>query len=144
MASPRQPAQADNASLHPTAIGFAEASQIDSSFPATFMGLSVDSSSVLIRYTFAGDANLDGVVNALDFNLLASNFGSGADQSWYQGDFNYDGGVTTLDFTALAQNFNQVLASPAVGLSSVVPEPGLLELSVLVTVGLLRRRRRIR
>jgi hypothetical protein len=30
-----------------------------------------------MRYVFTGDANLDGVVNALDFSALASNFDNG-------------------------------------------------------------------
>jgi hypothetical protein len=57
-------------------------------------------------YTYFGDANLDGKVNALDFNAVATNFGKtpGSDV-WAQGDFNYDGNVNTLDFTALAGSF---------------------------------------
>lgn len=42
-----------------------------------FLGQPGDSSSVLMRYVFTGDANLDGVVNALDFSALASNFDNG-------------------------------------------------------------------
>ena len=40
-----------------------------------FDGHTVDSSSVLVRYTLAGDANLDGIVNAQDFDALATNYG---------------------------------------------------------------------
>jgi Dockerin type I domain len=51
-----------------------------------------------------GDANGDYTVNALDFNILATNFGrSGA--TWSQGDFNNDGIVNTADFSLLAANF---------------------------------------
>jgi hypothetical protein len=51
-----------------------------------------------------GDANGDYTVNALDFNILATNFGrSGA--TWFQGDFNNDGNVNTADFSLLAANF---------------------------------------
>ena len=71
--------------------------------------------TTLVRYTLAGDANLDGKVNALDFDALASNFG-GAGSFWTQGDFNYDGAVTSMDFVALAMNFNSTL--PAVFNSS--------------------------
>ena len=31
---------------------------------------------VLVRYTIAGDATLDGRVNGLDFNAIATNFGA--------------------------------------------------------------------
>ena len=67
---------------------------------------------MLVRYTTVGDANLDNKTNALDFNALATNFGS-TTANWYQGDFNYDGKVNTTDFTALALNFNATVASAA-------------------------------
>jgi hypothetical protein len=41
----------------------------------TFAGQTVDSTAVLIKYTWSGDANLDGIANLADFNLMASNFG---------------------------------------------------------------------
>ncbi len=116
------------------ALGYAEASTLYSAFPATFSGQSVDNTSLLVRYTHFGDANLDGVVNALDFNALASNFGQtpGSDV-WTQGDFNYDGIVNTLDFTALAANFNQGPASsPALG--SIVPEPAEVPLAAMAVL----------
>ena len=60
---------------HPTALGYAEASALAL---GTFDGQSIDGSTIVIRYTWSGDANLDGLVNALDFNALATNFGSSA------------------------------------------------------------------
>src|SRR5262249_1173312 len=50
---------ADNGNTHKTALGYADASVLFSTFPQTFKGQSVDSTSVLIRYTYRGDANLD-------------------------------------------------------------------------------------
>lgn len=95
----------------------------------------------MLRYTYLGDANLDGHVNALDFNAVATNFGSAPGREWYQGDFNYDGSTNTLDFNALASNFNLSLAAPSVPvLGTLVPEPALVGL--LVAMPLLRRRRR--
>jgi hypothetical protein len=116
------------------AIGFAEASTLG---VGTFDGAAVDSTTLLIKYTLGGDANLNGIVNALDFNALASSFGASS-MSWINGDFNYDGTVNSLDFPLLAANFNQVLLSaPALG--SQVPEPSLLG---LIAVGLALGRRR--
>ena len=53
------------------------------------------SGQIEIEFAILGDANLDGKVNALDFNALATNFGKtpGSDV-WTQGDFNYDGSST--------------------------------------------------
>jgi len=44
---------------------------------AAFSGQTVGSSSLLVRYTLNGDANLDGFVNSQDFTALAGKF------QWY-------------------------------------------------------------
>jgi hypothetical protein len=97
-----------------------------------------------MRYTLAGDANLDGSVDTVDFNLLAANF-SQSPKVWSEGDFNYDTVVDTVDFSLLASNFSQTLAARggASPLGSVVPEPGCIGLAAL-TGGLLMSRRRRR
>ena len=51
-----------------------------------------------------GDDNFDGIVNALDFNILATNFG-GSGKSLETGDFNGDGHVDSSDFMILARAF---------------------------------------
>jgi hypothetical protein len=57
------------------------------------------------------DTNQDGAVNALDFNAVATNFGtSGKDSS--QGDLNVDGIVNTLDFDLLASAFESRIVTP--------------------------------
>jgi hypothetical protein len=130
-------AAAASGSAHPTALGYAEASALGIS---SFEGEPADSSTAIIRYTFSGDANLDGRVNALDFNALATNFGGSGSEVWDQGDFNYDGSVNTSDFTMMAQNFGQVLSSPALGV--VVPEPSIAALTALLTCTPRRGRRK--
>jgi T5SS/PEP-CTERM-associated repeat protein len=125
--------------LHKTALGYAEASSIFASFPASFLGQSVDSTTVLVRYTLAGDSNLDGVVNAIDFGALSSNFG-GVGKLWTQGDFNYDGAVNSADFNLVAANFATALASPAIETMALLPEPSMM-LAMMVFWHFPRRRR---
>jgi hypothetical protein len=127
---------AQSSQTHKTALGFAEASAL-STIPASFG--TVNSTSVLVRYTYTGDANLDGVVDTSDFTAMASHF-NGTSQSWTAGDFNYDGVVNALDFNAIATNYGQVMSSPALG--SVVPEPTSAMAAIFAT--LLLRRRKIR
>jgi hypothetical protein len=130
-------AQADASTAHNTAIGYAEASDVYNSFPANFRGQTVDNSSVLVRYTAAGDGNLDGTVDLIDFSFLAANF-NGSGKNWLQGDYNYDGNVDLTDFSFLASNFNYSV--PAASLGSAVPEPASLAVLALC-VSLSSRRR---
>ena len=55
--------------------------------------------------TFAGDADLNGIVDFLDFLILANNYGS-SDATWAHGDFDRDGLVGASDFFHLVQNFD--------------------------------------
>ena len=118
------------------------------------VGLS--SGQVELKYTLLGDANLDGLVNAADFTILAANFNQPV-TGWDQGDFNYDGLVNAADFTDLAANFNQSASggdvsggdiaaldafAAANGLLADVPEPASAAMMVMVGLGILGRRRR--
>ena len=115
---------------------------INSSFATTSTGLgwSDDSAgeSILIKYTYYGDADLSGSVTSTDFNAFIAGYGN-ANAVWAQGDFDYDGKVTTRDFNYLAGNFGATaLQSSALG--SVVPEPSALALLALAALPLRRRR----
>jgi hypothetical protein len=131
------------------ALGYAEASAIFTSFPATFAGEQVDASAVLVLLTRGGDADLDGLVNLADFNRLAAGFGS-TGALWDDGDFNYDGNVNLDDFNRLAANFGQTAAGPGVtpqdwaNLAAAIPEPAAgVAAAALGWAALLARRRRI-
>jgi hypothetical protein len=121
-----------NPLLASRAIRYAEASAIG---VGSFMG----ATSVLIRYTYAGDSNLNGTVDLTDFTYLAANF-NGSGKTWLQGDYNYDGNVDLTDFTYLAANFNQSLPAPTLG--APVPEPGFSLTLSLTSLAFARRRRR--
>jgi uncharacterized protein YjbI with pentapeptide repeats len=141
------------------AVGYADGN-VDAGTPA-------GPNQVLVKYTLAGDANLDGTVNFADLLVVAQNFNHVLDThgnplDWADGDFNYDGNVNFADLLLVAQNFNQSLSAGQieqvpgsfaaawnVALADVreadtnnVPEPATVTLLAAGTGGLLMRRRR--
>jgi hypothetical protein len=87
-----------------TGLGYAEATDLFTTFPATFSGQQVDNTSILVKFTFYGDANLDGSTNLNDFNVLAANFGQGG-RRWVRGDNDYNLTINLADFNLLAAGF---------------------------------------
>jgi hypothetical protein len=105
-----------------------------------------------------GDADLSGIVNGVDFGILAANFNKGV-TGWDEGDFDYNNIVNGVDFGYLAANFNKgasgadvggsALSDPALvafaqanGLMADVPEPACVTTSILALLGVLTRRKR--
>jgi T5SS/PEP-CTERM-associated repeat protein len=131
---------------------------------------SIDTSTIIGKYTFFGDANLDGKVTGDDYVAVDSNLGTG--NSWLEGDFNMDGRTSGDDYVAIDSNLGKGTADPlafaelkaemvalhaerfgqdylaalaqaeADGFGSLVPEPGSLGLLMLAIPALQRRRRR--
>jgi hypothetical protein len=92
------------------ALGYAEASVIFSSCPASFFGQQVQPTDVVIRFTRYGDADLNATVNLNDFNRLAANFGQDS-TLWTGGNFDYNTITNLNDFNRLAANFGQSVAA---------------------------------
>jgi hypothetical protein len=106
----------------------------------SFSGQTVGANSILIKYTLAGDADLSGTVDTVDFNLLAGNF-SQSGKVWLNGDSDFNGTVDTVDFNLLAANFSQMLPA-GTAISSLVPEPASMGALALALSSAGRRRRR--
>ena len=73
------------------------------------LSVSVASTDVLLKYTYGGDANLDGVVNGDDYSRIDSYFPqqSALTIGWLNGDFNYDGVVNGDDYAIIDSNFSE-------------------------------------
>jgi hypothetical protein len=81
-----------------TTLGFA--SNLDAAY-TTFEGVSsLDDGDVLIKYTYYGDADLNGSTDLDDFNLFLAGYQDSANvpQTWIYGDFDYTGSVDLDDF----------------------------------------------
>ena len=121
-----------------------------------FGGVPVAAGDVLVAFTLAGDADLDGTVDFDDLARLAQSYNT-TDKFWFQGDFTYDGDVDFDDLALMAQNYNQSLPTAAAiaAIASAapsfqadlarafaqVPEPAALALTALAAAVLLPRRR---
>jgi len=88
---------------------------------------------ILVRYTLAGDANLDGQVNFADLLVVAQNFNK-TGEDWAGGNFVYNptGLVNFADLLIVAQNFNQVL--PPGGLANELGGGGTIPLATSVSI----------
>lgn len=73
---------------------------------SAFHGVSVDANSILLAYTYNGDANLDGQVNFSDLLRVARDYGA-TGATWEQGDFDYDGTVNFNELVILARNYGK-------------------------------------
>jgi hypothetical protein len=117
---------------------------------STFSGQNVGINDVLVKYTYFGDADLDGAVTTNDYFQIDNGF-LGSKTGWINGDFDYDGAVTTNDYflidnAVLGQG--AALVPAAVGsaepLSGVtaVPEPASLGIFAFAAAAAIARRRR--
>jgi hypothetical protein len=119
----------------PTTLAITEAADLGLT---TFNGLPVDDTTVIAKYTYVGDANLDGQVDALDYERIDLAIGNTGVVGTAQGDLNYDGNVDALDYEQVDLNIGNGVGSP---LSPVfIPEPALLAPLALASLALRRRR----
>jgi hypothetical protein len=100
-----------------TAVGVADENDLDNVYPGdytvagggngTWMGQPInDTNNVLVRMTYYGDGNLDGVVNRLDVSALSQGYnGIAGYVGWSDGDYTYSGDITKVDVSLLAQSY---------------------------------------
>ena len=139
------------------AVGYGEASEVlglTGTNTAQWNGQTVDASSLLLRGTVSGDANLDGVTNFNDLLALAKNYNVVGTGRWTTGDFNYDDNVNFVDLLSLAKNYNAALPAGSIpgataafqadlaSAFAAVPEPSVVAFASVLTPLLMRRSRR--
>jgi hypothetical protein len=90
----------------------------------TFDNQPISAGEVLVKYTYTGDATLDGRINASDYSRIDYGFLTHL-SGWTNGDFNYDGIINGSDYTLIDNAFNNQGASLASELSpaAVAPAP---------------------
>ena len=86
------------------------------------LGVSQTANSVIVRYTFAGDAHLTGGIDGDDFFAIDSGYASQA-RGYANGDFNYSGAIDADDYFAIDSNYSKAQTQLAPLLTSELPKP---------------------
>jgi MYXO-CTERM domain-containing protein len=117
---------------------------------SAFDGAVPSDGDILVKYTYFGDTNLDGKIDASDYSRIDSGYLNNL-TGWANGDFNYDGVVNGSDYTLIDNAFNSQGASLTATIAApdatttaqiAVPEPAAMPLAVLGLAILRRRKRR--
>jgi beta-glucanase (GH16 family) len=113
-------------------LGVASAADVLALAPAatgSWSGQPVSGFDTLVKFTYLGDANMDGLVSGDDYAAIDFNVSVPGVSGWYNGDFNYDGIISGDDYSAIDFNIQAQgapLTSAGAGSSSSVvalPEP---------------------
>jgi hypothetical protein len=94
-------------------VGAAQASEVLSianAATAQWEGQTVSGTSVLIKFTYLGDANLDGQINADDYAWIDLYSPSPGSSSYAHGDFNFSGAINADDYAYI--DFNATEQGP--------------------------------
>jgi ELWxxDGT repeat protein len=90
-----------------TTLAPAEAADVfglSGSETALWNGVTVDATTVLVKYTYAGDANLDGVINGGDYGIIDNFVQVPGASGCFNGDFNFDGVIDGGDYGVIDNN----------------------------------------
>jgi hypothetical protein len=133
---------ARNASPRNTTLGVLEGSEYLALYGpgALFFGINVHSESLVVKYTYYGDTDLNGVVNFDDYARIDGGFNNGR-TGWLNGDFDGNGVVNFDDYSLIDLSFN----TQGGALLQAVPEPSAMAaLGALAALGCGRVARRQR
>jgi hypothetical protein len=102
---------------------------------SNFSGQTVTADSIVLKYTYYGDIDQNGQVDADDLTVFAGNFGRTTGATQVDGDIDFNGRVDADDLTVFANNFNKGVGGPLVAASvQAVPEPGTWALLIVASV----------
>ncbi len=130
----------------------ADVKGISGATTATWAGQTITPTSTLVMYTYAGDSNLDGKIDADDYFNIDSNYNKPATATYSHGDFNYDGQINGDDYFIIDSNLTAQSTAFATGSAfdpgfsagslQAVPEPASITTLGFAGLSALRRRRR--
>jgi hypothetical protein len=98
---------ARNANPKNRTLGVLEASEFKSIYgaAAVFDGETIDTTAVLVKFTYYGDVDFNGVVDFDDYSRTDAGFNNNR-SGWLNGDFDGNGVVDFDDYSLIDQAFN--------------------------------------
>jgi hypothetical protein len=84
-----------------TTLAAAEASEVrflNSGETTLWDGVTIDATTVVVKYTWAGDLNLDGAIDGADYGTIDNYVQFPGTDGYANGDFNYDGIIDGADY----------------------------------------------
>jgi hypothetical protein len=139
-----------------TTIGVATGEQILFLAPTdtgAFAGQTITGATTIAMYTYAGDMNFDGLVDAADYGVIDNWVQFPGSDGYANGDLNYDGVIDAADY-GIIDNTIQLQGDPIPGWDSsaspaaavtAVPEPaGAMSMLMFAGAAAISRRRRRR
>jgi hypothetical protein len=152
----RSAAAAADAQLR-TALGYATGAQLFGASNGSISGHGLTPNGFIVKYTWYGDATLDGKVDLDDYARIDRGYAMGL-STWVDGDFDYNGIIDAADYLLIDRVFGHQsgLLSPDLlatrqaqfgadyvsQLIAAVPEPAALGVIGLIGAALTTRRRR--
>ncbi|HWP41416.1 MAG TPA: hypothetical protein VNL70_10860, partial [Tepidisphaeraceae bacterium] len=129
-----------------------------------FAGQTLTGNEILVKFTYFGDADLSGSIDATDYSLIDNGYVNSL-SGWLNGDFDYSGAIDATDYALIDNAYvnqagplaealiaeharmfgGEYLAALRAIQSGVIPEPGALGtcITMLVAGASCRLRRRI-
>ena len=64
----------------------------------------IDATTIIVKYTYAGDANMEGVIDGGDYRVIDNFVQVPGAEGYANGDFNYDGVIDGGDYGIIDNN----------------------------------------
>ncbi|WP_428936802.1 beta strand repeat-containing protein [Fontivita pretiosa] len=153
--------QAAGSFLYGLGVILNDLAQVGGSGPiySEFSGISLSVGEVLVKFTYHGDADLSGSIDATDYSLIDNGYVNTL-SGWINGDFDYSGSIDATDYALIDNAYvnqagplaealiaeharmfgGEYLAALRAVQSGVIPEPG----AAVVALAAAALRRRVR
>jgi hypothetical protein len=107
-----------------TTLGVGEARDvlgISATQTAIFSGQTIDATTVLVKYTYAGDVDLDGTIDGDDYFQIDNGY-SAQSLRYFDGDIDYNGSIDADDYFLIDSNYNKAQTPLSATVASELPE----------------------